>query len=60
MALTYGLLVAWGISDLGWTMKYFRDGGVDYEIDRELVEELALRDFRTWLRQDSKFEVLAR
>jgi hypothetical protein len=41
-------------------MKYFRDGGVDYEIDRELVEELALRDFRTWLRQDSKFEVLAR
>jgi uncharacterized protein YbjT (DUF2867 family) len=63
MPLTCELLVdglQWAISDLGVTMKYFRDGGVDYEMDVELAEELGLRNFRTWLRQDSKFEILRR
>jgi uncharacterized protein YbjT (DUF2867 family) len=63
MPLTYELLVdglQWAIRDLGVTMKYFRDGGVDYEMDMELAEQLRLRNFRTWLREDSKFGVLIR
>ncbi|RDL33859.1 uncharacterized protein BP5553_08227 [Venustampulla echinocandica] len=47
----------WAISDLGVTMKYLRDGAYEYDMDKALTEELGLRDFRTWLREDSKFEV---
>jgi hypothetical protein len=37
------------------TMKFFRDGGYDCEMDKDLAKELGLRDFRTWLREDSTF-----
>jgi len=59
--VTYEMVVdslAWAIKDMGLSMSFFRDGGYDYELDRGLVEELGLRDFRTWLREDSKFDVL--
>jgi hypothetical protein len=58
MSLTYDVVASglqWAISDFGKTMKYFREGAFDYEMDRELAKQLGLRDFRTWLREDSKF-----
>lgn len=61
MPLTYDVLATglqWAISDFGKTMKYFRDGAFDYEMDRNLAAELGLRDFRTWLREDSKFNIV--
>jgi hypothetical protein len=61
MPVTYEVLVnglQWAITDLGKTMRYFREGAYDYEMDAELAKELGLRDFRTWLREDSKFVVL--
>lgn len=60
-SLTFEILVnglQWSISDLGLTMKYFRDGAYDYEMDSKLSKELGLRDFRTWLQEDRKFEIL--
>jgi hypothetical protein len=63
MPTTYEMLVngmQWAISDLGMTMKYLRDGALDYEMDREMARELGFTDFRTWLRKDSKFVVLNR
>ena len=48
----------WAISDLGLSMKYSREGGYDYEKDTQLSKELGLRDFRAWLREESKFEVM--
>ena len=32
-----------------------QEGGYDYEMDGKLTEEFGLKDFRTWLREDSKF-----
>jgi hypothetical protein len=58
MPLTYDVVVTgmqWAISDFGKTMEYFREEALDYEMDRKFAEELGLRDFRTWLREDSKF-----
>jgi hypothetical protein len=40
---------------LGATMKWVKGGGYAYEMDRGLAEELGLRDFRMWLREDSKY-----
>lgn len=40
---------------LGATMKCVQEGGYAYEMDRTLAEELGLRDFRTWLREDIKY-----
>jgi hypothetical protein len=51
--------LAWAISDMGLPMRLFRDGVYDCELNRELCEELGLRGFRTWLREDSEFEVLS-
>ncbi|KAG9233656.1 putative NmrA-like family domain-containing protein 1 [Amylocarpus encephaloides] len=48
----------WGISDLNVSMRYFREGGYAYEMDGGLARELGLKDFRTWLREDSKFPLL--
>ena len=45
----------WAIGDLGKTMQYFRAGAYDYEMDRELSKGLGLRNFRTWLKEDSKY-----
>jgi uncharacterized protein YbjT (DUF2867 family) len=53
--VTYKAIVnglEWAISDLGVSMKYFRDGGYDYEMDGDLAKELGLRDYRTWLKED--------
>lgn len=61
MATTWEPLVnglQWAIADLGASMTYFREGGYGYEIDRNLSDELGMRDFGTWLREDSKFEML--
>jgi uncharacterized protein YbjT (DUF2867 family) len=63
MPTTWEVLVdglQWVIADLGASMKYFRECGYGYEIDRNLAGKLGLWDFRTWLRQDSKFEIPAR
>lgn len=48
----------WEIGDLRVTMEYFGDGAYDYEMDSALSRELGLGDFKTWLREDSKFENL--
>jgi uncharacterized protein YbjT (DUF2867 family) len=63
MPTTWEVLVdglQWAIADLGASMKYFREGGYGYEIDRDLAGKLGLRDFRTWLREDSKFKIPAK
>ena len=48
----------WAIGDFGKTMEYFRDGAYYYEMDRELSKGLGLRNFRTWLKEDSKYIAL--
>jgi uncharacterized protein YbjT (DUF2867 family) len=56
--LTFDLvssILEWAVGDFGVTMKFFRDGGYDCEMDKDLAKELGLRDFRTWLREDSTF-----
>lgn len=61
LPMTFEIVVnglQWAISDLGLSMKYFREGGYDYEMDTQLSKELGLRDFRAWLREESKFEAL--
>ncbi|KAH6680599.1 hypothetical protein B0J14DRAFT_470952 [Halenospora varia] len=49
-------VLEWVVSGFGATMRWIEGGGWDYDVDESVKEELGLKDFRTWLREDSKFQ----
>lgn len=59
MPLTYEFIVSaarWAISDVGKMVQWFEGGGYGGDIAEIKKETPDLQDFRTWLRNSSKFE----